>query len=392
MAVENEIHELIVRSLKGSLTATEREELDRWLAQSAENKIVFERISDTVQVSNMLKSLEVYDEAAGWTKVKNRVTFNKYKDSSHFQFLRMTAVFIFLLMISVASFFIYQRSRSPYQVKLQQYSNEIYAPQSSKAIIRLEDGREIPLDSIDLQGQILDGTVKLIRNPNGAISYKLLKEGSTLPLSNNTISNPKGSKVVDFFLSDGTHVWLNAGSSITYPVAFVGNKRSVNIVGEAYFDVAKNPQMPFWVQKGDFTLKVLGTAFNVNAYDNEGQIQVTLLHGKVAVSLTGILPEIMLKPAQQASIGSNITVIDNVDTESVIAWKNGYFSFDKADIKTVVRQIERWYDVEVELGSKYLDRRFNGEISRMSSVSKVLEVLKESNINCSIEGNKVIIK
>ncbi|MFN5021455.1 MAG: FecR family protein [bacterium] len=392
MAVEIEIHDLIVRSLKGSLTPTEQEELDRWLAQSAENRIVFDRICDTAHFSTVLKSLDTYDQAAGWLKVKNRVTFKNYKVSMQFQFLKMTAVLISLLMVSGTSFFIYQRLKGPSEVKLQPNSSEIYAPQSSKATLRLENGREIPLESIEQQGQILADAVKLVRKPDGAISYELLKNGSITRVSYNTISNPKGSKVVDLFLSDGTHVWLNAGSSITYPIVFVGNKRSVNIVGEAYFEVAKNPQMPFWVQKEDFTLKVLGTAFNVNAYDNESQVMVTLLHGKVTVSLAGVLPEIMLKPAQQASIGSNISVFDNVDTESVIAWKNGYFSFNKADIKTVMRQIERWYDVEVELGSKYLDRRFTGEISRMSSVSKVLEVLKESNIHCYVEGKKVIIK
>jgi len=306
MAVEIEIHDLIVRSLKGSLTPTEQEELDRWLAQSAENRIVFDRICDTAHFSTVLKSLDTYDQAAGWLKVKNRVTFKNYKVSMQFQFLKMTAVLISLLMVSGTSFFIYQRLKGPSEVKLQPNSSEIYAPQSSKATLRLENGREIPLESIEQQGQILADAVKLVRKPDGAISYELLKNGSITRVSYNTISNPKGSKVVDLFLSDGTHVWLNAGSSITYPIVFVGNKRSVNIVGEAYFEVAKNPQMPFWVQKEDFTLKVLGTAFNVNAYDNESQVMVTLLHGKVTVSLAGVLPEIMLKPAQQASIGSNI--------------------------------------------------------------------------------------
>ena len=392
MAIETDIHELIVRSLKGKLSSQDQEELDQWIAQSEQNKIVFDRLNDKVLFSSVLKSLDAYDQSAGWIKVKNRVTFKRKNDSSQFQYLKMAAVFISLLIVSVTSFVIYQKMWSPKEVKRQSYTNEILAPQRSKATVRLEDGREIPLDSIELQGRILADAVKLVRKPDGAISYELLKNGSVTKVSNNTINNPKGSKVVDLFLSDGTHVWLNAGSSITYPVIFTGNRRSVNIVGEAYFEVTKNPQMPFWVQKGNFMLKVLGTAFNVNAYDNESQVQVTLVHGNISVYLAGGGPEIMLKPAQQARIGSDIAVIDNVDTESVIAWKNGYFSFNKADVKTVVRQIERWYDVEVEIGSKYLDRRFTGEISRMSSVSKVVEVLRESNIHCSIEGKKVFIK
>lgn len=392
MALENEVHELIVRSLKGLLTSSEQEELDRWLAESAKNKVLFDRMCDTEQFSSVLKSLDAYDQSAGWIKVKNRVTFKRNNDSSQFQHLKVAAVFISLLMVSVTSFVVYQKMRSPKEVKRQSYTNEILAPQISKATVRLEDGREIPLDSIELQGRMLADAVKLVRKPDGAISYELLKNGSVTKVSNNTINNPKGSKVVDLFLSDGTHVWLNAGSSITYPVIFTGNRRSVNIDGEAYFEVAKNPQMPFWVQKRDFTLKVLGTAFNVNAYDNENQVQVTLLHGNITVSLAGGGTEVMLKPTQQARIGSNITIVDNMDTESVIAWKNGYFSFNKADIRTVIRQIERWYGIEVELRNKYLDRRFTGEILRMSSVSKVIEVLEESNIHCSIEGKKVIIK
>ncbi len=391
MSFENEIHELIVNSLKGKLTPAEQAQLGHWIEQSPQNKAIFDQLSDADEFSNMLNSLEAFNESGGWNIVKSKALGKRRFGIRSFQLSRIAAVVISICLLSGTFFVIYRQLSAKNHLPNSQSSTEIQAPRLNKAILKLADGREITLDSISTTGQILGSSVKLTRANDGTISYQVLDNSGNSPLMNNTVYNPKGSTVVDLVLSDGTKVWLNAGSSITYPIVFIGDNRKVSIVGEAYFEVVRNPRKPFYVEKDDVSISVLGTAFNVNAYDNENSVKVTLVYGKVSISKSGIMHDVVLKQAQQASIGNDIAIRDDVDLESVIAWKNGYFSFDRADIKAVMRQVERWYDVEVDIGEKYGDRRFNGEISRMSSVSKVLEVLKESNIHFKVEGKKITI-
>ena len=391
MSVEIEIHELIVNSLKGKLTPAEQAQLGHWIEQSPQNKAIFDQLSDADEFSNMLNSLEAFDESGGWNIVKSKALGKRRFGIRSFQLSRIAAVVISICLLSGTFFVIYRQLSAKNHLPNSQSSTEIQAPRLNKAILKLADGRELALDSILPDGQLLGSAVKLIRANDGTISYQALDNSGNSRLLNNTIYNPKGSAVVDLVLSDGTKVWLNAGSSITFPIVFVGDSRKVSVVGEAYFEVVRNPRKPFYVEKDDVSISVLGTAFNVNAYDNENNVKVTLVYGKVSISKSGIMHEVVLKQAQQASIGNDIAIRDDVDLESVIAWKNGYFSFDRADIKAVMRQVERWYDVEVDIGEKYGDRRFTGEISRMSSVSKVLEVLKESNIHFKVEGKKITI-
>jgi transmembrane sensor len=391
MSVEIEIHELIVNSLKGKLTPADQTQLAHWIEQSPQNKAIFDQLSDADEFSHMLSSLEDFDESGGWNIVKSKALGKKRFGIRSFQLSRIAAVVFLICLLSGTFFVIYRQLSSKNQLATSQSSTEIQAPRLNKAILKLADGRELPLDSISSDGQLLGSSVKLTKANDGTISYQALDNRANSPLLNNTIYNPKGSTVVDLVLSDGTKVWLNAGSSITFPIVFVGDSRKVSVVGEAYFEVVRNPRKPFYVEKDDVSISVLGTAFNMNAYDNEINMKVTLVYGKVSISKSGMMHEVVLKQAQQASIGNDITIHDDVDLESVIAWKNGYFSFYRADIKAVMRQVERWYDVEVDVGEKYGDRRFTGEISRMSSVSKVLEVLKESDIHFKVEGKKITI-
>jgi ferric-dicitrate binding protein FerR (iron transport regulator) len=214
-------------------------------------------------------------------------------------------------------------------------------------------------------------------------------------------------------LPDGTKVWLNAASSIRYPLAFVGNERRVQITGEAYFEVMHNVKMPFIVERGDMRIEVLGTHFNVNAYNDESAIKTTLLEGKVKIVNDKVDPQggikrqiAILKPGEQAVItaGSRLpdgtlgkaglTIHDKTDVDDVIAWKNGLFHFESTDLKTVMRQLARWYDVEVVFNEATLknDPMFV-EISRNTRLSDVLKVLEESgSAKFSIQGKKVIVK
>ena len=272
-------------------------------------------------------------------------------------------------------------------------SNDVKAPENNKAMITLADGRKVYLDQMTTGSLVKENGVSVVKIADGKIIYSQGPAAESHHLVYNTLSNPRGSKIIDMTLADGSHVWLNAGSSITYPVVFAGNERKVTVTGEAYFEVVHNANEPFYVSKGDMQIKVLGTHFNVNAYDDEKDIKVTLLKGSVKVLRFAADDQaVIIKPGQQAIIGNGqLSVQHNVDTDAVMAWRNGLFSFDQSDLESVMRQIARWYDLEIQYEGPLPDRKFGGDISRMDNVLKVLKVLEESQVKFRIEGKKVVV-
>jgi ferric-dicitrate binding protein FerR (iron transport regulator) len=267
---------------------------------------------------------------------------------------------------------------------------DIKAPATNRATITLANGKTIYLDSAGNGKLASVGThIQLVKLGDGQIAYS----GTTGKVEYNTITNPRGSKVIDMVFVDGSHVWLNAGSSVTYPVPFEGNERKVKINGEAYFEIAHNAAKPFKVVKGDMEVAVLGTHFNVNAFDDEAAIKVTLLEGSVKINRGGNTG--LLKPGQQAQIteANAININSNADLEAVMAWKNGWFSFKGTDIKTMMRSIARWYDVEVDYTKDMKgDETITGDIDRKANISEVMKTLQYADIHFSIEGRKVIVK
>lgn len=269
-------------------------------------------------------------------------------------------------------------------------AGDVRAPEINRAMITLADGRKVYMDNADSGTLAIQGNIKLVKLPSRQIAYQTETGEVVTEVKYNTLENPRGSKVVDMILSDGSHLWLNAGSSITYPVAFIGNERRVTITGEAYFEVANDKAKPFFVSKGDMQVRVLGTHFNANAYDDEAAIKVTLLEGSVKV-IKGPSSSILV-PGQQARITSDIRTINDVDLDEVMSWKNGKFSFgEAADIETIMKQIARWYDVDVEYKGT-ITEHIGGTISRNVNVSKVLEMLEMTGIvKFQVNGKKIIV-
>ncbi|HRE51753.1 MAG TPA: DUF4974 domain-containing protein [Flavitalea sp.] len=264
-------------------------------------------------------------------------------------------------------------------------------PGGDKAVLTLGDGSTITLDNAENGELAAQGNLKVIKLNAGQLAYKKGAVGNDAVVPEyNTISTPRGGRY-EIILPDETRVWLNAASSLRFPTAFVGNERVVELSGESYFEVAHRPDQPFKVKFADGAeIKVLGTHFNIQAYKDE-TIRATLLEGAIEISKqtkSGIM-----KPGQQAVIRKegDMRIISNVDTEEAIAWKNGYFQFNRADITTIMRQIERWYDVEVEFRGNIPDKEFVGKVSRNARVSEVLKILELSKIHFIIEGKKIIV-
>ncbi|HKO82211.1 MAG TPA: FecR domain-containing protein, partial [Chitinophagaceae bacterium] len=194
----------------------------------------------------------------------------------------------------------------------------------------------------------------------------------------NTLTVPRGSRPLQLTLTDGTKIWLNAAASIIYPVVFSGDERKVQITGEAYFEVAKDATRKFYVSANGIETEVLGTHFNINAYEDETNVKITLLEGSINVSAPGSLQH--LAPGQQAKWENKgtIKVLNDVDTDEVMAWKEGVFDFNGMDMKSVMRQLARWYNVEVEYQGKIKEIHFSGIINRSNNISQVLKMLQST--------------
>lgn len=301
---------------------------------------------------------------------------------------RITAAAVILVVLATGTYF-YFTPRSPQSIATKEpKQNDITPPSGNKAILTLANGTKIEIDSSDNGTLAVQGNVKIIKQSTGAISYAGTAKGE---VSYNTLSVPRGSKPLNLTLSDGSQVWINVGSSLTYPTAFTGNERRVKIIGEAYFEVAHNARMPFIVQHDDVTVSVIGTHFNVNTYEDETDEKITLLEGSVRVDKSSVSQ--LLKPNQQARINNNdIKVLNDVNIDEVMAWKNGKFIFgENTDIAAIMRQVSRWYNVDIEYDGR-ITQRFWGSISKDVNVSQVLKILEATGgVKFKVEGNKIIV-
>ncbi|HEY9362869.1 MAG TPA: FecR domain-containing protein [Chitinophagaceae bacterium] len=299
----------------------------------------------------------------------------------------MAAAAVFILIASIS--FLWSKKRdTDSDRELTVTSSPIrITPGKDGAILTLSDNTTIVLDSAD-NGIIATQNGSDVVLNNGQLIYKTKNHAG---VAYNTMTTPKGRQF-SLVLPDGTKAWLNAGSSLRYPTAFVGKERKVEVTGEVYFEVAKNERMPFKVKVNErMEVVVLGTHFNINSYSNEASINTTLLEGSVQIS--NETQNQILKPGQQANVNSDqkINIVNNVNLKKVMAWKNGVFDFDDASLQEVMRQLERWYDIEVVYEKGVPDIEFVGTLARDLSLEDILKGLKLSEVNLRIEGRKLIV-
>ena len=294
-----------------------------------------------------------------------------------------------LLFLAVGVWFLMSRQSSVLrpQAGLAKKVKDI-GPGGNKAILTLADGTKVALDTAGNGAIGKQGSVTVIKL-DGKLAYNKVDQATGEALYN-TITTPKGGQY-QLVLADGTKVWLNAASSLRFPTAFAGQERRVELTGEGYFEVAHNAERPFHVSVGEMDVQVLGTHFNVNAYNDEAAIKTTLLEGSVLVKARDLQRAVVIQPGQQAKLSTNQLSVDkNVDVEEVVAWKNGLFQFSGATMKTIMNQIGRWYNVEASFAGDTQSVHISGRVSRNLSLSQVIEVLEESGIEVKRDGNRVI--
>lgn len=360
---------LIAAYIQKKLTPAEREELDDWVGANKENLLLFEELTDDNELNKTLKWFHKLDIE----KAKRRVHQKMNIEPVRFVWQKIIPYMVAACILLIAgTMWFYQQKEEKHPNLSKKAPTVEPVPGGNKAILTLADGRHIVLDSAANGSLGKDGASAIIKR-DSVLTYKVAEASSGHQAPYNMIEVPKSGKY-QIVLSDGTKVWLNAASSLKFPVAFTGKERRVELTGEGYFEVAKNIEMPFHVNADGVDVAVLGTHFNVRAYSDEPAIKATLLEGSVQVSNNS--SKAVLKPGEQAQIKNesglqNITIVKNADVEKVVGWRNGLFIFRDDDVKDIMKALESWYDIKV-IYKANINRHLSGTFYRSEPLNKIL--------------------
>src|SRR5258706_5010174 len=388
----SEIQRLLDRYLSGECSAAEQSQVEEWLEkqETTDNDWTKKPASAREEwVASLYKDIKQSIEAGNKAQANETKVISMY--SRHF--LRIAVAASVLIMIAAASYFMFFRKPQKEIVQIEvtpdKINNDI-APGGNKAILTLADNSTINLENAQKGTLTRQGNTRISKLDDGQLAYTPGAGGAGTLY--NTIATPRGGQY-QLVLPDGSKVWLNAASTLRFPTAFTGKERRVEVTGEAYFEVAKNPGQPFIVTANNMDVQALGTEFNINAYADESAMFTTLIEGNVKVSSKG--EAVIIKPGQQTGINNNennIHVADNVDIAKVIAWKKGLFEFNKTGLPVIMRQISRWYDVDILYEGKVTEETFGGGISRNLPLSDILKLLEGNGVQFRVEGKKVFVR
>jgi len=295
-----------------------------------------------------------------------------------------------LLLLSIGLYTGYRHYINSRQIMANQAALKTIKPGGNNAVLTLANGSKIILNNVHNGQLTMQGHISINKINSGKLVYQSQPNAAnaTAKPTYNTVTTPAGGQY-QLVLADGTTVWLDALSSIRYPAVFEGNERDVELQGEAYFEVAKNKAMPFHVISNGQTVEVLGTHFNINAYADEPEITTTLLEGKVKIWNNN--RSAVLAPGQQSVVKNQVIIVSNTDTRGAVAWKNGYFRFTNTEIAPLMRQISRWYNVNIVYTSAPNERKFTGGISRDANIASVILMLKDVGIDATMKGSTIVI-
>ncbi|MBB5437690.1 ferric-dicitrate binding protein FerR (iron transport regulator) [Pedobacter sp. AK017] len=390
MNKQERISFLLDRYIHNNCTAGELDELFQLLDHHSNNDFLQRELKLLWQHTGP----EQHHTNAQWEQLYNSMmhkTQRKPKVKSKWPYQKLAAAASVILLLFAGIFFYSQYQNTQHKtINKQIHAKNELVPGTNKAILTLANGTRVPLDDV-LNGKVsTQAGVQLTKTASGQLIYHIQQQAATSKLSFNAIETPRGGQY-QLILSDGTRVWLNANSSLKYPISFSKTERLIELKGEAYFEVTKNKNAPFKVISNNQVLEVLGTHFNINGYEDEPDIKTTLIEGSVKVSNLSNHTQALLKPGQQSSFHTNRFEISKVDTEAAIAWKNGYFTFDKTTLETIMRQVSRWYDVEVTYQNKTVkDQVFSGNVSRFENAAQVLAILELTGlVHFKVEGRRI---
>jgi transmembrane sensor len=387
---EQYIANLLLRSFENGLSESERLQLDEWLSQDEAHLTLYkEMLADDRSLFATLHQLKADKQTDIAQELYQKIMAATGLDMPRPIYImrkwRWAAASIFLALV-VGLFYLVVNKNTSLPDDAVATATEITSGRDG-AILTLADGSQVILDSLK-NGVVASQNGSSLILKDGQLTYDPSgKTASTVAY--NIMSTPKGRKF-RLTLPDRTQVWLNAASSIRYPTIFTGKERRVEINGEAYLEVAQNKNMPFHVIANNKTaIEVLGTHFNVNAYDNEKVSRTTLLEGRIKVNNTVIMP------GQQAEVdmntGTGIGVIGHADIEKVMAWKNDLFNFEGVSLGDAMRQLERWYDIEVTYEKNIPEKKLMGKMTKDISLPDLLIILRELGVHSKLEGRRLIV-
>ncbi len=372
------IAKLLERHVKqGRLTEGEQAEIARWIAASEGNRELFERISDEHQLAFALMELQDTDTEHGLAKAHGRI-----RRAGQVRTLRrlLGAAAAVLVFVAVGlGVHWYADNEKP--LKESADLQDDVGPGGNRATLTLADGRVLDLN--DAQTGIVIGESIKYRDGSDVLAGMQTEELQLV--------TPRGG-TYQVTLADGTEIWLNAASSLTYPARFVDHERVVQLVGEAYFSVAKDDGRPFRVMSGGQEIEVLGTEFNVSAYSDDAAAKTTLVEGAVQIRHREAKTVNRLSPGQQAILQTDGLLIKDVDVGPFVAWKEGYFHFDGTPFADMMLQLGRWYDIELVYEGARPSQTFTGKMSRNVSLMNVMRFFKGSGIDFRLSGRTLVIE
>lgn len=380
----------IAKYMEQQLSPEEEKELNAWLSENPANKAVFDQLTNEHLLKIELQQLESVSIENAWEKISGQLASKAkpvpFLTSARKWWLAAAAVALMGGLWLVSQIYSPQASKTGGQ-ELQGKSRQKIMPGSDKAMLTLADGSIIELDSNGNGELARQGMVK-ISKLDGKIAYT--PTGSSAEPVVNMISTPRGGQY-QIELADGSKVWLNAASSLRFPSFFPDAERVVEMTGECYFEVAQNASSPFKVKVNGLEVLVTGTHFNINSYADEASQHITLAEG--AVEVIRDRSHMNLLPGQQVRVLQNgsLNLLQQVDLKEILAWKEGAFIFNSADVQTIMRQISRWYNVEVVYQGEISKETFSGIVSRQSNISRILKIMEVGGFTFKTEGNKIIV-
>jgi transmembrane sensor len=382
----DKVVKLLIAKRDRQLSTQEQKFLQEWLEEDSGNKTLYEALTDDSKIPEKIRILSEYDKKAAFLEFKKLTAKNKIR-RIYLNVLKYAAI---LIPFVFATWLILRQNKNTI-TEIQTAKSEITAG-SSKAILKLADGRVVNLEEDKDTIAELDGTI--VRNSSKEIVYDAVHSRRRNNIQYNEIEIPRGGEY-QLTLSDGTKVWLNSETTIKYPVAFPKTSREVYLLnGEAFFDVTENKNSPFIVHTAKMDVNVFGTSFNVRAYSDEKELTTTLVTGKVLIREEESKAEHILTPNEQASLTGSEMNIKKVDVNRYIAWKNGRILFEANTLEEIFNDLGRWYDIKVDFEDPATrDLRFSIDVERYDNLSEILEILElTQKVTFSINEETLMIR